>query len=233
MDLVFYLARELKGVVFSVLPLALILLVLKLLVFRSPFESNRQFATGIVFVVLGLFLFLQGAGMSLIPSAEDVGASLVRLNRPLIIAVAFCIGFVATLVEPALASVTAEAENVSVGVLTSRFLLIVTALGFAVGMALGVAKIVYNINVIYILAPTLLLLAVIAWFSSRTMGGLAFDCAAATTGPVNIPVNMALALGLARGVEGVDPLTAGFGVVGLTVLYAAMSIMGFGILRGV
>ncbi len=233
MDLLFYLAKELKNVAFSVLPLVGILLVLKLLVFRSPFDSNKQFAAGVVFVILGLFLFLRGAGMSLIPSAEDVGANLVSLNRPLIILIAFCIGFVATLVEPALASVTAEAENVSVGVITARFLTIVTAFGFAAGMALGVAKIVYNINIIYVLAPSLLLLAVVACFSSQTMGGLAFDCASATTGPVNIPVNMALALGLARGIAGVDPLTAGFGVVGLTVLFAAMSLMAFGILRGV
>jgi hypothetical protein len=233
MDVLLFLTKELKNVVFSVLPLVLILVILKLAVFRSPFESNKQFVLGTVFTILGLFLFLQGAQMSLIPTAESTGAELVRLNRPLIIVVAFCIGFVATLVEPALASVTAEAENVSVGVITSKFLLIVTAFGFAAGMALGVTKIIYNISLIHILVPTLLVLAVLGWFSSQTMGGIAFDCAAATTGPVNIPVNMALALGLARGVEGIDPLTAGFGVVGLTVLFAAISIMGFGIIRGI
>ncbi len=233
MDMVIFLARELKSVVVSVLPLVLILVVLKLLVFRAPFESNRHFAYGVVLIIAGLFLFLRGAAISLIPTAESVGAELVRLNRPLIIAAAFGIGFVATLVEPALAAVTAEAENVSVGVLTSRFLLLVTAFGFAAGMALGVAKIVYNIPLAYILVPSLLVLAVLACFASQTMGGLAFDCASATTGPVNIPVNMALALGLARGIAGVDPLTAGFGVVGLTVLFAAMSLMAFGILRGV
>ena len=233
MELFVFLAKELKSVVFSVLPLVAILVILKLLVFRSPFESNKQFVFGVVFTILGLFLFLQGAQMSLIPAAESAGAELVRLNRPLIILVAFCIGFVATLVEPALSAVTTEAENISVGVITSRFLMFVTALGFAVGMSLGVIKIIYNINFLYILVPALLILAVLGCFSSQTMGAIAFDCAGATTGPVNIPVNMAIALGLARSVEGIDPLTAGFGLVGLTVLFVAMSIMGFGILRGV
>jgi hypothetical protein len=233
MELLLFLSKELKNVVFSVLPLVLILVFLKLVVFRSPFESNRQFLVGTVLTILGLFLFLQGAGMSLIPTAESTGAALVRLNRPLIIIVAFCIGFVATLVEPALAAVTAEAENISVGVITSKFLMLATAFGFAAGMALGVTKIVYNINFIHILVPALAVMAILGCFSSQTVGGLALDCAAATTGPVNIPVNMALALGLARGVEGIDPLTAGFGVVGLTVLCAAMSIMGLGIIRGI
>lgn len=233
MELLEFLAKELKGVVFSVAPLVIILLVIKLLVFRSAFDSNKQFIFGVVFTILGLFLFLQGAQMSLIPTAESVGSLLVNLKRPLIVVIAFCIGFVATLVEPALTSVTHEAENISVGVITSRFLMLVTACGFAVGMSLGVVKIIYNINFLYIVVPALLVLAVLAYFSSQTMAGIAFDCAGATTGPVNIPVNMAIALGLARSIAGIDPLTAGFGLVGLTVLFVAMSIMTFGILRGV
>lgn len=233
MELFEFLAKELKSVVFSVAPLVVILLVLKLLVFRSPFESNKQFIFGVVFTIVGLFLFLQGAQMSLIPAADSVGSLLVNLKRPLIVVIAFCIGFVATLVEPALVSVTHEAENISVGVITSKFLMLVTACGFAVGMALGVVKIIYNINFLYIMVPTLLVLAVLGYFSSQTMGAIAFDCAGATTGPVNIPVNMAIALGLAKSVEGIDPLTAGFGLVGLTVLFVAMAIMGAGLLRGV
>lgn len=232
MEFVVFLAKELKGVVFSVLPLVILLLFLKLVVFRSPLENNKQFVFGAVFTVLGLFLFLQGAQMSLIPLAESAGAELVRLNRPLILVAAFCVGFVATLVEPALASVTHEVENISVGAVTSRFLMGVTAFGFACGMTLGVVKIVYNINFLYILVPALALLAVLAVFCNQTFAAVAFDCAAATTGPVNIPVNMAIALGLARSIKGVDPLTAGFGIVGLTVLGVAASIMIVGVFRG-
>ncbi|MCD8351220.1 MAG: DUF1538 domain-containing protein [Planctomycetaceae bacterium] len=233
MEFVVFLVKELKGVVFSVMPLVILLLFLKLVVFRSPLEDNKQFTFGIVFTILGLFLFLQGAQMSLIPVADSTGSELVRLNKPLIIVIAFCLGFVATLVEPALASVTHEAENISVGVVTSRFLMMVTAFGFACGMALGVVKIIYNINFLYILIPALVGLAVLAYFCNQTFAAIAFDCAGATTGPVNIPVNMALALGLARSLEGVDPLTAGFGIIGLTVLGVAAAIMIVGIIRTV
>lgn len=231
MEFLAFMIKELRGVVISVAPLVVILLILKLLVFRSPLESNKQFIFGVLFAIVGLFLFLQGAQMSLIPAAESVGALLVRLNRPFIIIVAFCIGFVATLVEPALASVTHEAENVSVGVIKSSFLMGLTAFGFAIGMAIGVIKIIYNINFLHILVPALIILAVLGYFCDQTFAAIAFDCAAATTGPVNIPVNMALGLGLARSVEGLDPLTAGFGIVGLTVLGVAATIMTVGVIR--
>ena len=232
MEFVAFMLRELKGVVFSVAPLVVILLVLKLVVFRSPLENNKQFVFGVVFTVIGLFLFLQGAQMSLIPLAESSGAELVKLPRPLIIVVAFIIGFVATLVEPALASVTHEAENIAVGAFTSKFLMGLTALGFAIGMTIGVVKIIYNINFLYILVPALLIMAVLGYFCDQTFAAIAFDCAGATTGPVNIPLNMAIALGLARSVEGVDPLTAGFGIVGLTMVGVATVIMVFGVVRG-
>lgn len=231
MELIEFLFKELKGVVFSVLPLVIILLILKLVIFRSPLENNKQFIFGVVFTILGLFMFLQGAQMSLIPLAESTGSELVKLNRPLIIVVAFCIGFVATLVEPALASVTHEAENISVGAVTARFLMGVTAFGFACGMTIGVIKIIYNINFLYILVPMLLLMAVLGILCNQTFAAIAFDCAGATTGPVNIPVNMAFALGLARSVEGVDPLTAGFGIIGLTMLGVAIAIMIVGVFR--
>lgn len=233
MESFWFLLKEFKGVVVSVAPLVIILLIIKLVIFRSPLESNKQFLFGTLFTVVGLFLFLQGAQMSLIPVAEATGAELVKLNRPFILVIAFCIGFVATLVEPALTAVTHEAEITSVGAITQRLLLTLTAFGFACGMVLGVLKIIYNIHFLWILVPMLAVMAVMGYFCDQTFAALAFDCASATTGPVNIPINMAIALGLARSVEGVDPLTAGFGMVGLTMLGAAGAIMTVGVLKNV
>jgi Protein of unknown function (DUF1538). len=231
MDSFWFLFKEFKGVVFSVAPLLIILAVLKILVFRSPLESNRQFLIGSGFAIVGLFMFLQGAQMSMIPTAQEVGSLMAQLSRPLILIIAFAIGFVATLVEPALASTTKEAEIISVGAITQKYLMILTAFGFAIGMVLGITKIIYNINFLSILVPALAVLIILSYFSDQTFAAIAFDCAGATTGPVNIPVNIALALGLAGSIKGVDPLTAGFGLIGLSVVGVAGAIMLAGVLR--
>ncbi len=225
MDGILYLLKELRSVALSVLPLAVILVALKLFLLRSPLESNKSFIIGACLTILGLFLFLQGAQISLIPGAESSGAELYKLSRPVIILVVFCIGFVATLVELALASVTKQAEEISVGAVTQNFLMFITAIGFSLGMILGVVKIIFHINFLWIMIPCLLILAVLGYFCSQTFAAIAFDCAGATTGPVNIPVNLAIALGLSRTVEGADPLTAGFGIIGLTVIGVAAAIM--------
>lgn len=233
MDSFWFLFRDLKNVVFSVAPLLIVLLILKILVFRTPLESAWQFGVGSVFTIFGLFLFLQGAQMSLIPAATSVGTDLVRFGRPIILIITCCVGFVATLVEPALSEVAKEAEITSVGAITQGFLMVVTACGFSIGMFLGIMKIIYNIPFMSVLIPVLAVLVVLGYFCNQTFAAIAFDCAGATTGPVNIPVNMALALGLANSIAGVDPLTAGFGIVGLNVLGVAAAIMAVGIIKGI
>ncbi|MCL1910187.1 MAG: DUF1538 domain-containing protein [Kiritimatiellaeota bacterium] len=79
--------------------------------------------------------------------------------------------------------------------------------------------------------PLLALIIVLAHFAGPVFPGLAFDCASATTGPVNIPVNLAIAIGLATAV-GVDPIKAGFGIVGLCCLGTAISVLTYGVLFG-
>jgi hypothetical protein len=67
-------------------------------------------------------------------------------------------------------------------------------------------------------------------FVPKEFAAIAMDSASATTGPVNIPLNMAIAIGLAKSLENVDPLTSGFGIVGLTSVGAIISVMVLGLL---
>jgi hypothetical protein len=224
-------ARAFWEVFCSVAPLIGLLLVLKVTLFRTPFESAGRLGVGIVFALVGLFVFLHGVNMSMIPLADETGASLARLGRPLILLVVFGVGLAATLVEPGLQTVVKQAEEVSQGAYPAKTLVYLTAAGFGFGALLGALKIVYNIEFYYVLAPLLVLAVILAKIAPAPFPALAFDCASAATGPVNIPVNLAIALGLARSV-GADSLTAGFGIVGLTSLGATTAVLVFGALRG-
>ena len=225
------LAKDFFEVVKSTAPLVLALVTLKL-VLHSPFDSVRQFTTGLLFVLAGLFVFQKGVSMCLEPLAADVGQSLVKLpTRGFIILVCLAIGFAATLVEPALQAVAAQAEEITIGALNRKVLIYATAIGSAVGMAMGIAKILYNLKTSYFVVPLLVVLLVLTLASKDFIVGMAFDCAAATTGPVNIPINSAIALGLAAYVAGVDPMRVGFGLVGLTCLCSAVSVMLASVIR--
>ena len=98
------------------------------------------------------------------------------------------------------------------------------------GMAIGVTKILLNISYIKIAVPLLVLVIILAFFAPEPFAAIAFDSASATTGPVNIPLNMALAIGLATVIKTVDPLISGFGIIGLTSIGAMISVLVLGIL---
>lgn len=218
------------GVVKSTAPLVLALIAIKLLL-RSHFESFKQFSFGLAFVILGLFALQLGISLCLVPLGKDVGESLPKLNNGLLILLAcFAIGFTSTLVEPALKEIVRQAADASVGAVSGKVLIYATAIGSATGMAMGVAKVLYNMKSAYLIAPLLLLLFILCLVSKDFFVSLAFDCAAATTGPVNIPINAAISCGLALTL-GVDPLRVGFGLVGLTCLCSAASVMLASVIR--
>ena len=169
--------------------------------------------------------------MSLFPIGDSVGQNLVFLERKwLIVIIAFVIGYFGTLVEPALKALALEVEEISVGAIPHRVLIHAVAVGFGMGMAIGIFKILNDISYVKIIVPLLITIIILILFAPEEFVAIAMDSASATTGPVNIPLNMALAIGLTKIVENVDPLLAGFGIIGLTSTGAVISVLTLGIL---
>ncbi|MBC8591028.1 DUF1538 domain-containing protein [Lachnospiraceae bacterium NSJ-29] len=227
MDILSPLWETMKGI----LPLTAILSVVQVVILRKPMENVRDFIIGVILATIGLHLFLKGTNMSLIPLGDSVGRNLYVLNRKwVIILLGFIIGYFGTLVEPALKTLALEVEELSAGAIPHKVLIHGVAAGFGLGMGIGLLKIIANIPYIKIIVPLLLLVIVLAFFAPEPFGSIAMDSASATTGPVNIPLNMALAIGLASIIEGVDPLLSGFGIIGLTSIGAMVSVLVLGIL---
>lgn len=215
----------------SILPLTAVLAFFQIVVLRKPIENVKQFSIGFVLSVFGLHFFLKGVSMSLFPLGDSVGQNLVVLERKwLIILVAFVIGYFGTLVEPALKALALEVEEISIGAIPHKVLIHAVAIGFGMGMAIGIFKILNDISFIKIIVPMLIAIIILALLAPEEFVAIAMDSASATTGPVNIPLNMAVAIGLSKIVENSDPLLNGFGIVGLTSLGAVISVLILGIL---
>ncbi len=104
-----------------------------------------------------------------------LGESLPVLdNKFWIIAVGFVIGYLATLAEPALHALAMEAEEISVGALPKQVLIQAVAIGFGTGMALGIAKILFQISSTTIIIPLVFITIILTYFApGRDCGG---DC---------------------------------------------------------
>lgn len=219
------------GTAKSIIPLTAILAFIQVVILKRPIEDVKEMLLGFVFAVLGLHLFLKGTTMSLLPLGDSVGRNLYLLDRKwAIVIIAFVIGYFGTLVEPALKALAMEVEELSVGAIPQNVLVHGVAIGFGIGMVIGMLKIILNIPYVKIIIPLLIVVAILAYFTPEPFVSIAMDAASATTGPVNIPLNMALAVGLASIIENADPLLSGFGVVGLTSVGAMITVLILGIL---
>ncbi len=215
----------------TVLPLALILVILQIVVLKKPIKNLKEFIIGIILSIAGLHFFLKGVFMSILPLGDSVGGNIAILdNKLLIVAISLVIGYLGTLVEPALKTLALEVEEVSVGAIPNKVLIHAVAIGFGLGMGIGVWKIINNISFIKIVIPLIFVIILLIPFVPKEFVSIAMDSASATTGPVNIPLNMAIAVGLAKSLENVDPLTSGFGIIGLTSIGAVISVMVLGLL---
>lgn len=221
----------LRETLMGILPLTAIMVIFQVVILKKPIENVKGFAVGFVLAAIGLHLFLKGTSMSLIPLGDSVGRNLYVLDkRWLIVIIGFIIGYFGTLVEPALKILALEVEEISIGAINHRVLIHGVAAGFGLGMGIGLYRIMANIPYIKIIIPLLIIVIVLACFAPDPYGSIAMDSASATTGPVNIPINMALAIGLASVIESADPLLSGFGIIGLTSIGAMISVLILGIL---
>lgn len=215
----------------NVLPIMLFLCVFQVFILKKPIEEIRTLAIGTLLSIFGLHLFLKGVTMSLIPLGDSVGRNIVILDNKYVIAIfAFMVGYFATLVEPGLRALAMQVEEISAGAIPVKILIHTVAIGFGAGMTIGIVKILNSIPTKTILFPTVLLALVLGYFAPRQFVDIAIDSASATTGPVNIPLNMAIALGLSKILEASDPLLNGFGIIGLTSMGAVISVLVLGIL---
>lgn len=233
LDLALGLVRFVGEGLRSVAPVIGILLVFQLVVLRQPLENWRQIAVGLVLTVIGLVIFLKGLEVGLVPLGEAASEALAQRRSLILIAVfGLALGYGATLAEPALRILAERVENLTGGVLGSTLFIQTVAVGVALGLGVGSARIVLGIETTPFFIPALALALVLTFFAPERYTGLAFDAALATTGPVTVPLAVALGAGLAAALNRGDILIYGFGLVAFAALGPILCVLVLGIVLG-
>ena len=190
----------------------------------------------------GLMFFMEGLKLGLMPFGEAIGNKLPT-KSPLVVVllVAFALGVGVTYAEPAIGALKEAGKIVDVNKapylyallnIYSDLLVVFVGIGVGIAAVLGTCRFIYNWSLkpmIYMtLGPTLLITAYIGFFDAdlATTIGLAWDCGAVTTGPVTVPLVLALGIGVASAVGKGDSTLSGFGIVTLASLFPIMAVLG-------
>ena len=116
-------------------------------------------------------------------------------------------------------------EKITVGAFRKTLLMQSVAFGVGLGIAAGVLKIAYGIPLAYLLIPPYLILLVLTWLSSEEFVNFGWDSAGVTTGPITVPLVLAMGLGIGANVPGaVD----GFGILALASVGPIITVLTVG-----
>ncbi len=228
----------------DVLPIAAILFGFQIFVLRRPIKNPGQVSMGMVFVLLGLTLFLEGLEMALFPIGRLMAEQLTApafvygagvtvpktvqwLEYGWVYVFAAAIGFATTVAEPALMAVAIKANQVSGGTITVRGLRYAVAIGVAVGVAMGAFRIITGTPLHWYIISGYVLVIIQTSFAPKLIIPLAYDSGGVTTSTVTVPLVAALGLGLAETIPGRSPILDGFGLIAFASLFPIMAVMGY------
>lgn len=234
-------AALLLGVALDVAPIVVVLLAFQRFVVGRPIPNPRALAVGLVYVTVGLGLFLIGLEKALFPLGRSMAAQLsdpAFLGAPgggalgweryaWVYLFAAAVGFSTTIAEPALLAVSLKANEVSGGAIRVTGLRIAVAIGVAIGVTIGVFRIVTGTPLHYYIIAGYALVLIQTAMAPRSVVALAYDSGGVTTSTVTVPIVTALGLGLASSVPGRSPTLDGFGLIAFASLFPIMAVLAY------
>ena len=214
-------------------PIIIVVAFFQFAIVQQPVEDLGMKLVGLVFVLLGLSLFLAGLSWSLFPLGERLAEEFAqRANLALLLAFGFAVGFGSTVAEPALVAVTEQAATAMASAdAQDEIARNALALRLATSVAVGLSVVLSLLRIVLgwpVLAPILAIYGVAALLvllQPLPMAGIAVDAGAAATSAINIPLIAAVGIGLATALEGRSPLADGFGAVALASAMPMITIL--------
>jgi len=222
----------------AIVPLCVFLYCVQKFLLKEEIRYFDQILFGIVLAVIGMGLFNIGLTLGLSALGGQVGGAVptafdppdqslygATWGRVVAIIFALILGYGATLAEPALNALGLTVEEITAGAFKKNLLMQSVAGGVAVGIGSGIAKIIFDIPLVYMLVPPYMLLIVLTIISSEKFVNIGWDSAGVTTGPITVPLVIAMGLGVGNTVGIVE----GFGIISLASVCPIISVLTLGI----
>lgn len=236
-----YLSSRFMDQARAVVPLAAYLALFQYIVLQTPVIDATIIAGGLLAVMVGLMMFMEGLKLGLMPFGEVIGHNLPRkLHLGGVLFIAFLLGIGVTFAEPAIGALQVAGSIVDPEKAPYLFTLLNDRVGatvLLVGLGVGFAAVLGTVRflrgwslkpLIFISLTPTLILSGIAFFDPELnkIVGMAWDCGAITTGPVTVPLVLALGIGVASAAgKGADSSLAGFGIVTLASVFPILGVL--------
>ena len=221
-------------------PIIVVIAFFQIVVLRQPFPDLLSVLFGLLCVIVGLTLFIQGLESGLFPLGEALAQGFANKGSvAMLLAFAFCLGFGTTIAEPALIAIAGEAADVAAeaGAIVDDErardyyafeLRMVVAVSVGAALVLGILRILKGWPIHWLIIGGYLLVTALTVFAPAEIVGVAYDSGGVTTSTITVPLVTAMGVGLATSIRGRNPMVDGFGLIAFASLTPMVCVLAYG-----
>lgn len=209
----------------SILPIALIIIILSITFTPLDAGTWALFMAGVVLLIFGMGCFTLGADMSMLVIGEKIGSAMTHSRKIWLIALlSFVIGIIVTVAEPDLQILAEQVTAVN-----SYLLIFVVAVGVGIFLTIAMLRIVLRIRLSILLMVFYVAAFLLSIFVNPNFWAVSFDAGGVTTGPMTVPFIISLGVGVASIRSDKKGQDDSFGLVALSSVGPIIAVLVLGI----
>lgn len=213
----------------SLVLIVLFFFVLQFAVLRLPGSKIAQIIFGIIYTFIGLVLFLAAVDMAYMPIGFKLGSLLAAQPPYIIISLAFIIGMVVVLAEPAVHVLNAQVQDITGGEVSKKQMMTALSIGVGVSIGLSVIRVYFGFSLLYYLIPGYLISLGLSFFVPKLYTAIAFDSGGVASGPLTSSFILPMVIGACVTMQGESSvLELAFGVVAMVAMTPLITIQSLG-----
>ena len=210
--------------------------ILQFTILKLPKKKLAQIGIGIAYTFVGLVIFLVAVTVGFMPIGFKLGQQIAEFSQPLLIVLAFVLGMVVVLAEPAVHVLNKQVEQVTGGGVKKLEMLLALSIAVGISIGLSVIRMIFNFSILYYLIPGYLISLGLSFFVPKIYTGIAFDSGGVASGPLTSSFILPLVIGACVGAHNVASLPdqsiiyeAAYGVVAMVAMtpLITIQILGF------
>lgn len=221
-------------VVIIIVPIVAIFLLFQIIKLKLSRSELQKIFTGVIYLVVGLSIFLAGVNNGFLPAATALGEAIGKLSFNWIaIPIAFVIGACVLLAEPTAYVLVKRVEEITDGAIPRFMMLSGMTVGVGIAMSLAMVRLLYGISIWWILIPGYLLSLTLTFVVPEIFVGIGFDAGEVATGAMSAAFVLPFAVGVGSQIPGVNIVVESFGIVGLSTMLPPIIVQLMGLIYSI
>ena len=220
---IFALLNTMKDVGIALGLVVVFFLIINFTLLKLSKKKLLSIAIGIVFTYVGLVVFLTAVHVGFMPIGFEMGKQLASVSPLTVTIVAFVLGLVVVLAEPAVHVLNKQVEEITHGLVSKTSMMVALSVGVGLSICLSAIRIIFGFSILYYLIPGYLLSLGLSFFVPKIYTAIAFDSGGVASGPLTSTFILPFAIGACIALGG-NVLADAFGVVAMVAMTPLITI---------